>query len=141
MPRPGRRLPRMRGRTCAATAALALLATGCAGAGGTSFGGGDALNVLMVNNPQMVELQKLTAKHFTKETGIKVHFTVLPENDVRDKISQDFSDPGRSVRRRHHQQLRAAVLREERLAAPPRRLREGRHRLRPGGHPAPLRVC
>lgn len=46
----------------------------------------------MVNNPQMVELQKLTAKHFTKETGIKVHFTVLPENDVRDKISQDFSN-------------------------------------------------
>lgn len=61
-------------------------------AGGTSFGGGDALNVLMVNNPQMVELQKLTAEHFTEETGIKVHFTVLPENDVRDKISQDFSN-------------------------------------------------
>lgn len=92
MPHPGRRRPRMRGRACAVTAALALLATGCAGAGGTSFGGGDALNVLMVNNPQMVELQKLTAKHFTKETGIKVHFTVLPENDVRDKISQDFSN-------------------------------------------------
>ena len=46
----------------------------------------------MVNNPQMVELQKLTAKHFTKETGIKVNFTTLPENDVRDKISQDFAN-------------------------------------------------
>jgi sorbitol/mannitol transport system substrate-binding protein len=46
----------------------------------------------MVNNPQMVELQKLTASHFTKETGIKVNFTVLPENDVRDKISQDFAN-------------------------------------------------
>jgi sorbitol/mannitol transport system substrate-binding protein len=46
----------------------------------------------MVNNPQMVELQKLTAAHFTKETGIKVNFTVLPENDVRDKISQDFAN-------------------------------------------------
>ena len=54
--------------------------------------GGDAVNVLMVNNPQMVELQKLTAEHFTKETGIKVNFTVLPENDVRDKISQDFAN-------------------------------------------------
>ncbi|MCX4820802.1 sugar ABC transporter substrate-binding protein [Streptomyces sp. NBC_01142] len=75
----------------AGTVATALLA-GCAGAGGTSFGGGDALNVLMVNNPQMVELQKLTADHFTKETGIKVNFTVLPENDVRDKISQDYSN-------------------------------------------------
>jgi sorbitol/mannitol transport system substrate-binding protein len=46
----------------------------------------------MVNNPQMVQLQKLTAAHFTKETGIKVNFTVLPENDVRDKISQDFAN-------------------------------------------------
>ncbi|MEN8651793.1 sugar ABC transporter substrate-binding protein [Streptomyces sp. 21So2-11] len=79
------------GADTAVTAAMALI-TGCAGAGGTSFGGGDALNVLMVNNPQMVELQKLTAEHFTKDTGIKVNFTVLPENDVRDKISQDFSN-------------------------------------------------
>ncbi|CAM5650467.1 hypothetical protein SCALM49S_02023 [Streptomyces californicus] len=47
----------------------------------------------MVNNPQMVELQKLTKEHFTKETGITVHFTVAPpENDVRDKISQDYSN-------------------------------------------------
>jgi sorbitol/mannitol transport system substrate-binding protein len=45
----------------------------------------------MVNNPQMVDLQQLTAEHFTAETGIDVNFTVLPENDVRDKISQEFS--------------------------------------------------
>jgi sorbitol/mannitol transport system substrate-binding protein len=45
----------------------------------------------MVNNPQMVDLQALTAEHFTEETGITVNFTVLPENDVRDKISQEFS--------------------------------------------------
>ncbi|MFF9687908.1 ABC transporter substrate-binding protein [Streptomyces sp. NPDC014623] len=82
----------IRVRAVAGTAVMTFLAAGCAGAGGTSFGGGDALNVLMVNNPQMVELQKLTAEHFTEETGIKVHFTVLPENDVRDKISQDFSN-------------------------------------------------
>ncbi|MFI2369111.1 ABC transporter substrate-binding protein [Streptomyces sp. NPDC018833] len=78
----------------AATAALVVLAAGCGGAGGgsSSSGGNETLNVLMVNNPQMVELQKLTADHFTKDTGIKVNFTVLPENDVRDKISQDFSN-------------------------------------------------
>lgn len=75
----------------AGTAAMALLA-GCSGAGASSSGEADAVNVLMVNNPQMVELQKLTADNFTKETGIKVNFTVLPENDVRDKISQDFSN-------------------------------------------------
>lgn len=61
------------------------------GGGGVSGGGDDTVNVLMVNNPQMVDLQKLTADNFTKKTGIKVNFTVLPENDVRDKISQEFS--------------------------------------------------
>jgi sorbitol/mannitol transport system substrate-binding protein len=76
----------------AAGTLLAPLLSGCwVGAGGAGSGG-DAINVLMVNNPQMVELQKLTRAHFTKETGIKVNFTVLPENDVRDKISQDFAN-------------------------------------------------
>ncbi|THA23738.1 sugar ABC transporter substrate-binding protein [Streptomyces sp. RKND-216] len=73
----------------AAVSAAALLA-GCAGAGG---GGEDdrSVNVLMVNNPPMKTLQKLTAEHFTGKTGITVNFTVLPENQVRDKISQDFA--------------------------------------------------
>nr|WP_217997038.1 sugar ABC transporter substrate-binding protein [Kineosphaera limosa] len=44
----------------------------------------------MVNNPQMVDLQRLTSR-FTQETGITVNYTVLPENDVRAKISQEFS--------------------------------------------------
>jgi sorbitol/mannitol transport system substrate-binding protein len=66
--------------------------SGCAGWGGGPSGGGpDTINVLMVNNPQMIDLQQLTAEHFTADTGISVNFTVLPENDVRDKISQEFS--------------------------------------------------
>jgi sorbitol/mannitol transport system substrate-binding protein len=74
------------------TTALALVVSGCAGwGGGPGSGGKDSINVLMVNNPQMVDLQRLTAEHFTKDTGINVNFTVLPENDVRDKISQEFS--------------------------------------------------
>jgi len=74
------------------TAVLGLVTSGCAGwGGGGGEGGADSINVLMVNNPQMVDLQALTAEHFTAETGIKVNFTVLPENDVRDKISQEFS--------------------------------------------------
>jgi sorbitol/mannitol transport system substrate-binding protein len=82
------------GRVGAAAAATALAVTmsGCAGWGGGPGGGGpDTINVLMVNNPQMVDLQQLTAANFTAETGINVNFTVLPENDVRDKISQEFS--------------------------------------------------
>ncbi|MFJ5258869.1 ABC transporter substrate-binding protein [Streptomyces sp. NPDC088387] len=88
-----RRRPRASLAMAAAGTLLAApLLSGCwAGAGG-SGSGGNAINVLMVNNPQMVELQKLTADHFTKDTGIKVNFTVLPENDVRDKISQDFAN-------------------------------------------------
>jgi ABC-type glycerol-3-phosphate transport system substrate-binding protein len=64
----------------------------CSGAGGAGGGSSShSINVLMVNNPQMLDLQKLTAANFTKQTGIKVNFTVLPEDDVRDKISQDFA--------------------------------------------------
>ncbi|MGY3567730.1 extracellular solute-binding protein [Sinomonas sp. RB5] len=69
---------------------IALSASACGGAGGSSASDKE-VNVLMVNNPQMVDLQKLTADNFTKQTGIKVNFTVLPENDVRAKISQEFS--------------------------------------------------
>jgi sorbitol/mannitol transport system substrate-binding protein len=82
------------GRAVLAVAVAALLAAasaGCAGWGGGVGGGADSINVLMVNNPQMIDLQRLTAANFTKDTGIKVNFTVLPENDVRDKISQEFS--------------------------------------------------
>ncbi|OQR63233.1 sugar ABC transporter substrate-binding protein [Streptomyces maremycinicus] len=87
-----RRRPRATLAAVAAGTLLAPLLSGCwAGAGGAGSGG-DSINVLMVNNPQMTELQKLTADHFTKETGIKVSFTLLPENDVRDKISQDFAN-------------------------------------------------
>jgi sorbitol/mannitol transport system substrate-binding protein len=72
--------------------ALGLVVSGCAGWGGGPGGGGPhTINVLMVNNPQMIDLQQLTAEHFTADTGIDVNFTVLPENDVRDKISQEFS--------------------------------------------------
>ncbi|MEU1012657.1 sugar ABC transporter substrate-binding protein [Streptomyces sp. NPDC005890] len=89
---PSRRRPRATLVLAAAGTLLAPLLSGCwAGAGGTGSGG-DSINVLMVNNPQMTELQKLTAAHFTKDTGIEVNFTVLPENDVRDKISQDFAN-------------------------------------------------
>jgi sorbitol/mannitol transport system substrate-binding protein len=66
--------------------------TGCAGWGGGPGGGGpNSINVLMVNNPQMIDLQNLTAANFTKDTGITVNFTVLPENDLRDKASQEFT--------------------------------------------------
>jgi sorbitol/mannitol transport system substrate-binding protein len=76
----------------AASLSVTLVTSACAGwGGGVGGGGGDSINVLMVNNPQMIDLQQLTAENFTAETGIRVNFSVLPENDVRDKISQEFS--------------------------------------------------
>ena len=78
----------------AVTLSVGLAACSGAGGGGAGGGGGgnaNSVNVLMVNNPQMVDLQKLTADNFTKATGITVNYTVLPENDLRDKTSQEFS--------------------------------------------------
>jgi len=76
--------------------------TGAGGGGGAGGAGGgltsdpatagQTINVLMVNNPQMVDLQSLTAENFTAKTGIKVNFTVLPENDMRNKASLEFKN-------------------------------------------------
>lgn len=79
--------------TVAAIGVVAALAlTGCSSNSSSTAGTETkTVNVLMVNNPQMVDLQKLTADNFTKQTGIKVVYTVLPENDVRAKISTEFS--------------------------------------------------
>src|SRR5215207_2343683 len=87
-----------RGRTIALAlpAVVGLALAGCSGAGGGGGGGGGggeakSINVLMVGNPQMVDIQKLTADSFTKDTGIKVNYTVLPENELRDKVTQDVA--------------------------------------------------
>ncbi|MGY6021672.1 ABC transporter substrate-binding protein [Streptomyces spinosirectus] len=85
-------MPSTRYAVIAGAAATALLATACSGAGaGGSSGGGKSINVLMVGNPQMEDIQKLTKSTFTKDTGIKVNFTVLPENELRDKVTQDIA--------------------------------------------------
>lgn len=93
-----RRLTAVIGSTLTATLALSACA-GAGGGGGGGAGGGDAggaeaggsIDVLMVNNPQMIDLQELTEEYFTAETGITVNYTVLPENEVRDRISQEFA--------------------------------------------------
>ncbi len=88
---------RARSATTALVLASALVATGCAGAGGgsssgggTSGGSGTSINVLMVGNPQMEDLDKLKSE-FTKQTGITVNTTILPENELRDKVTQDIA--------------------------------------------------
>jgi len=73
---------------------VSLALAGCAGAGGGDDASGDgeeSINVLMVGNPQMVDIEDLTADNFTKDTGITVNYTILPENELRDKVTQDIA--------------------------------------------------
>jgi sorbitol/mannitol transport system substrate-binding protein len=64
----------------------------CSGAFGTDAGNeGRSINVLMVGNPQMEDIAKLTKGTFTKDTGIEVNFTILPENELREKVAQDIA--------------------------------------------------
>lgn len=80
-----------------AAAGLSVVLAGCAGAGGGGGGGGgggegdgESIDVIMVNNPQMEDLETLVGQ-FEEESGITVNLTVLPENDVRDSIQTDFA--------------------------------------------------
>ncbi|MDO5285264.1 MAG: sugar ABC transporter substrate-binding protein [Actinomycetia bacterium] len=78
--------------TAGVGSALALAACSGAGAGraGASGSAGGELNVLMVGNPQMKDIQEMVSD-FTSKTGISVKFTILPENELRDKVAQDVS--------------------------------------------------
>ena len=46
------------------------------------------LTIATVNNPDMVIMQKLSPA-FTKETGIKLNWVVMPENQLRQKVTED----------------------------------------------------
>ncbi|WP_341241545.1 sugar ABC transporter substrate-binding protein [uncultured Nocardioides sp.] len=78
-----------------APAVAGLVLSGCAGAGGGGEAGtdgeGGAITVLMVGNPQMQDIQQITEDTFTADTGIEVNYTVLPENELRDKVTQDVA--------------------------------------------------
>ena len=78
----------------AGATATALLASACSFVGGSSDEGGKSINVLMVGNPQMEDIAKLTESTFTKDTGIKVNFTILPENQLREKVTDDVATHG-----------------------------------------------
>jgi sorbitol/mannitol transport system substrate-binding protein len=88
----------MRSPTFRAAAALTAVAVvsaalaACSGAGGGGGSNAKSINVLMVGNPQMVDIQKLTKTYFTKQTGISVNFTVLDENSLRAKVQDDVAN-------------------------------------------------
>ncbi|NUQ89185.1 MAG: sugar ABC transporter substrate-binding protein [Glycomyces artemisiae] len=73
----------------AAGLATVLAASACSGAGG---GGDDAktITIATVANPQMQDIEQLSSV-FEEETGIDVQFVILPENELRDKVTQDIA--------------------------------------------------
>lgn len=77
----------------AGVAGAALLGTAaCGGSGGASGGNlaGTTLTVATVSNSQMEDMQSLVG-NFTDETGIEVRFLFLPENDLRQRVTQDVA--------------------------------------------------
>jgi sorbitol/mannitol transport system substrate-binding protein len=57
---------------------------GAANTGGSS--GSKTISVAVVNNPDMIRMEKLTAK-FTEQSGIKVNYVTLPDQDLRQKVT------------------------------------------------------
>ena len=79
-------------RAVLAASLVAVLAAGaCSGAGGGGGDGdGETLTIATVANPQMQDIEQLSTV-FEEETGIDVQFVVLPENELRDKVTQDIA--------------------------------------------------
>jgi sorbitol/mannitol transport system substrate-binding protein len=82
---------------------FAVVGGGLSGCGGTSkrltsgtpaADTGRSINVAIVNNPQMTDLASLTPQLFTAKTTIRVNYTVLDENTLRQVTTQDLSSGG-----------------------------------------------
>jgi sorbitol/mannitol transport system substrate-binding protein len=84
-------------------AVVGAVAAGCGGGGGSKSsstaaqGGakGGSINVAIVDNPQMKDIAKLTPSLFTKQTGIKVNYTILDEGTLRQVTTRDVAAGGR----------------------------------------------
>ncbi|MBV9280722.1 MAG: sugar ABC transporter substrate-binding protein [Chloroflexi bacterium] len=74
------------------TSAATSSAAGSAAAGGLPLPrhNGVTLTVATVNNPDMVTVESLTS-NFTNQTGIKVNYVTLPEDQLRDKVTTDVA--------------------------------------------------
>lgn len=82
------------GGMVAAGSAMSPLLSSCGIFGNTSESGGDVsgttLAVATVSNSQMEDMQSLIG-NFTDQTGIKVEFQFLPENTLRQVVTQDVA--------------------------------------------------
>jgi sorbitol/mannitol transport system substrate-binding protein len=67
--------------------------SGDGGAGGTTATDRE-INVAIVGNPQMEDIASLTPELFTGVTGIKVHYTILEEQTLREVVTRDVAADG-----------------------------------------------
>lgn len=86
-------IPLRRPGLAAAAAGALLTATACAGAGG---GGGAerTVTIATVANPQMQDIEELAGKFSEQHPDIDVQFVTLPENQLRDRVTQDIATQG-----------------------------------------------
>ncbi|MFF4983672.1 ABC transporter substrate-binding protein [Streptomyces sp. NPDC001046] len=75
----------------AAAVAAGLALAGCADTDPPGDRDRADLRVLAMDVPQTRTLERLTEKYFTERTGITVDYTVLPENEGRDRVHRDFA--------------------------------------------------
>src|SRR5919197_2116535 len=78
---------------------VALVAGACSGAGGGGGGGGGSggkttITVATVANPQMQDIQKLAGTFEKDHPDVTVKFVILPENELRDRVTQDIATKG-----------------------------------------------
>ncbi|HEU4423274.1 MAG TPA: sugar ABC transporter substrate-binding protein [Pilimelia sp.] len=72
--------------------AVPLTLAACSGAGGGGGGdGGKTVTVATVANPQMQDMEKLLPEFEKAHPDIDVKFVILPENELRDRVTQDIA--------------------------------------------------
>lgn len=89
-----RGLPTVTGLTVAVLA-LAACSSGSSSSNSGTAGGVTTITVAVVNNPQMSDIQKLTAGGFeANHPNIKVKYVTLDENTLRDQVTKDVAAGG-----------------------------------------------
>src|SRR6476660_1233940 len=75
---------------------VALIVVAAALAAASGHAAGKTISVAIVANPQMQDIASLTPSLFTKQTGIKVKYTILDEGKLRQVTTRDVGSGGKA---------------------------------------------
>jgi sorbitol/mannitol transport system substrate-binding protein len=93
--RPGRSLITATAAAVAVVTAAGVAACSSSGGPAQQTSGKQTITVAVVNNPQMIDIQKLTPKGFqASHPNIKVKYVTLDENTLRDQVTKDVAAGG-----------------------------------------------